>query len=66
MSQVLLNLPPLELMFEMLVVKFYLKTLSQDDHVKSLILQLEEAQGHPFFKHVKWMKSYILWRKDDT
>ena len=64
-SQVLLNLPPLALLFEMIVVKFYLKSLSQDDDVKSLIMQLEETPGHPFYQHVMWMKNYILWRRDD-
>lgn len=64
-SQVLLNLPPLAVIFELVVVKFYLKCLSQLDHIKSLILQLEETPRHPYYKHVIWTKNYFLWKKQD-
>ena len=59
MSQVLLNLPPLALQFEMIVLKFHLKSLSHDDEMKCLILQIEEIPQHPFYQHVMWTKSYL-------
>ena len=62
-SQAILNLPPLVLQFEMIVVKFYLKSLTQDDHIKSLILQLEEVPEHPYYLHVIWTKNFLAWKK---
>lgn len=65
-SQVLLNLPPLSLQFEMVVVKFHLKSLSQDDDMKCIILQLEETPQHPYYQHVMWTKCYLAWRRSNS
>ena len=65
-SQVVLNLPPLALQFELLVVKFHLKSLSQDDDIKSLIIQIEETPEHPFYKHVMWTKNYLSWKRNNS
>ena len=65
-SEVLLYLPPLELVLETFVVKFYLKCLSVDDNMRSLVMQLEETPTHPFYKHIMSVKNYMQWKSSET
>ena len=45
------------------MVKFLLKSICSDDHMKGLIYQLEESKAHRYQHQIKLLKSYISWKK---
>lgn len=59
LSEVILGLPPLELMHDRVTIKFMLKCLYQNDDVASRILQIESTPGHPYYRHVTITKEFL-------
>ena len=58
LSEVLLFLPPLELMF-------HLKCVRCSDHMRGLLLQLEETPTHMFYSHIMILKNYLIYKYDN-
>ena len=63
LTEVLLTLPPLELILEMMIIKFNLKCLALNDDMKCLIAQLEETPNHIFYSHIMSTKQYLIWKR---
>ena len=63
--EVLFSILPLELSLEIMTIKFILKSLSEDDELKAVLLQIEETHDHMFFKHVVWAKNYLSWKQEE-
>ena len=63
--EVIFGLPPLQLSLEIMTVKFILKSLSVDDELKAVLLQIEESPSHPFYRHIMWTKTYLAWKDGD-
>ena len=66
LTEVMLNLPPLEVQNEILTVKFLLKCLHSDDEMISILLTAEDDSQHPLFTKVQQVKRYILWKNRET
>ena len=62
LAEVLLGLPPIELLVEEVTIKFVLKVLSQEDAVASRILQIEATPEHHFFSHTYAAKQFLFWK----
>lgn len=59
MAEIVHNIPPLWLSLEIMVVKFCLKSLTQEDEMKAVMLQLEELPNHPYYIHTVWTMKYL-------
>ena len=59
LKEVILGIPPLELMHEQIIIKFILKCLYQADDVSGKILQVEATPRHPFNSHTRLTKEFL-------
>ena len=58
---VILGLPPLELMCDTNSLKFVLKCLTSNDIMTGLIYQIAETPAHPFYDHIRIVKQYLAY-----
>ena len=61
-----LQLPPLEILNQIVCTKFVLKCLTGVDDLRSCILQLDENTKHPYYKHCIQVKNFLKWKKAST
>ena len=61
-TEVSLQLPPLDIQLEILTVKFLCKCLTADDIMTSIILQAEGSLGKCFHEQFRAVKSFLSWR----
>ena len=67
LGEVLIGLPPTDLLVKEITIKFILKSLMQEDNMGATILQIEETPGHIYYKHTILAKQFLLWkRRGDT
>lgn len=59
LSEVILGIPPLELMHEQVIIKFVMKCLYQGDNVAGKILQVEATPSHPYHAHTRLTKEFL-------
>ena len=57
-----LNIAPLQIEYELLVIKFLLKALTSDDGMQALVYQLEESRAHRYQHQIASLKAYIRWK----
>ena len=56
---VILGLPPLEILCDITALKFVLKCLSSNDIMTGLVYQIAETPAHPFYDHIQVVKNYL-------
>ena len=61
LTEAALGIPPLELTYEIISMKFVLKAVN-DNYLSGLIYQLETARYHPFYNHILATKLFIHWK----
>jgi exonuclease III len=61
-----LDMAPLKIEYELVVIKFLLKSICSDDHMRGLIYQLEESKAHRYQHQIQSLKSYICWKKQQA
>ena len=59
-----LNMAPLQTEYQLLVVKFMLKSLKSDDEMKAIIYQIEESKDHRYQQHIRALHKYLLWKSN--
>ena len=64
-SEMLLGLPPLELMNNKVTIKFILKCLFQKDDVTSKIFQIEATPQHHYYKQTILVKEFLKTKFND-
>ena len=62
LSEIALQLPPLEILLEIQTVKFLCKVLSSDDTLTSTLLQIEGSIPDLFHQQIVSLKNFIHWR----
>jgi len=62
LSELSLQLPPLEIMLEVQTVKFLCKVLTSEDNLTSTLLQVEGSPHNVFHRQLSSIKDYIHWR----
>ena len=63
LTNVLTGLPPLHLIVRTMIVKFFLKSLTQRDSSSARILQIERTRpNHELFPQVYDTKMFLLWK----
>ena len=60
--QVIFGIAPLFMTLEIMTTKFILKSLTQDDEFKAMLLQLEETPQHPFYSHLTAVKRFLVFQ----
>ena len=63
LTSIVLDIAPLQIEYEIIVIKFLLKSICSDDNMKALIYQLEESKAHRYQHQIKLLKSFITWKK---
>ena len=61
-TSVALGIPPLELAYKMVTVKFIIKALTSDALMQGLILQLEDSRTHRFYHHIDMTRHFLSWK----
>ena len=64
LSEVILGLPPLQLIAEQVTVKFILKCLGKQDNLAARILQIETTPQHSFYQQIMAVKEFLKWKSD--
>ena len=64
LSEVILGLPPLQLIAEQVTVKFILKCLGKQDNLAARILQIEATPQHSFYQQIMAVKEFLKWKSD--
>ena len=59
LSEVILGIPPLDLINEQIIIKFVLKCLYQGDDVAGKILQVEATPSHRYHAHTRLTKEFL-------
>ena len=65
LAEVMLGLPPLQLLAEQVTIKFIMKCLAQQDSTAAIILQVEATPQHVFYNQIWAVKRFIKWRMDN-
>lgn len=65
LSMFAMGLDPIVLLYKLMCTKFLLKSLSSDNNMRAIILQLEESKCHDFYHQVLLVKEYLT-LKDPT
>ena len=63
LTELMLNIPPINLQFEQNAVKFLLKGLTSDDDMIATILHIEQEPKHPYYRLITLLKSYLHWKE---
>ena len=61
-TSVALNIPPLEISYQMVTIKFIIKALTSDYNMQGIILQLEEAKAHRYHQHIDLIRQFLSWK----
>ena len=61
-TELALQLPPLNITLDIVTTKFILKCLSCQDDTTSCILQIQENIKHPYYIHTILAKKYLAWK----
>ena len=59
---VILGITPLSITLEVMIIKFLLKSLLQDNEMRAMVLQLEETPQHPFYAHVNLVRRFLAFQ----
>ena len=62
-TELALQLPPLDIVNKINIVKFCLKCLASNDEMKSVMLQLEDSTSHPWYQHITYLRQYSAWKR---
>ena len=57
-----MNIPPLEIAYEIIAIKFIIKALNSDSLMQGLVLQLEQARYHRFHHEIDMTLKFLSWR----
>ena len=57
-----LNIPPLEISYQIMTIKFIIKALTADSYMQGLIIQLEEARAHRYYPHIDLTRRFVSWK----
>ena len=63
LTSVALGIPPLEISYKMVTIKFIIKALTSDPFMQGLILQLEEAKAHRYQHHIDEIRKFLTWTR---
>ena len=66
LTSVALNIPPLEISYQMITTKFIIKALTSDHHMQGLVLQLEEAKAHRYYEHIDLIRKFLSWKTGES
>ena len=61
-----LNIPPMEILYKIVCVKFMLKSFSSDHYMKGLISQLDQAKSHRFQHQIDLLKKFLAWKNNSN
>ena len=61
LTSVALGIPPLEISYKMVTIKFIIKALTSDPFMQGLVLQLEEAKAHRYQHHIDEIRKFLTW-----
>ena len=62
LALVSMGLEPLSVRYDVMVVKFILKSLHSDGNMNGMILQIEGSRTHPFYHHTSLVKKYLKYK----
>ena len=63
LASLAIQLPPLEVLNQIVCLKFALKCLSGTDELRSCMLQLDENTKHPYYRHCLYVKQFLNWKR---
>ena len=63
LTELMLDISPLNMQFETNAIKFLLKGLSSDDDMIATILQIEQEPKHPYYRLTQLVKSFFKWKE---
>eukprot|EP00116_Pleurobrachia_bachei_P004525 sb/3464787/ len=64
LSELLTCVPPIDVLVETVVTKFFLKGLAAKDNISAKLLQIEAEQKHVFFWQIAATKRYLIWKSN--
>ena len=62
-TELMLNIPSLEIHYDVITTKFLLKCMSSEDDMIATILHIEQNEKHASHRHIQELKKFLLWKK---
>ena len=66
LTEVMLNIPPIDIQYNVIAIKFLLKCMKSDDDMIATILQIDENRLHTYYRLTQQLKSYLAWKRRET